>query len=106
MTEETRKQPEECTCGIYYGIDYLYNEDSPDQDDQGAEKTSHNLDVSFVHLPLSFNVKDEENIPSQLRRLEDGDSDLLKWFERTNLLEKAANDQEHPPSLCLECIRR
>jgi hypothetical protein len=108
---------EECACGHCYGL----NNGNPSLDEGsgsgGRSQRSSNsetpvtsLDASFVHLPPSLLLLQEESRSpranmQQAQQLKPS-AGYLDSFKHLTQLELAANSVARPPQLCLECVQR
>jgi hypothetical protein len=111
-----REEKTECTCGHYYGLD----DDSNDKGESGGIARSQqssstgtpvtSLDASFVHLPPSLLLREEEKASPrttmrQSQQLK-STAGFLESFRHLTQLEQAANSAASPPRLCIECVQR
>jgi hypothetical protein len=104
-----REEKTECTCGHYYGLD----DDSSDKGESGGTARSQqssstgtpvtSLDASFVHLPPSLLLREEEKASPRTTMRQ---SQQLKSTAGFLELEQAANSAASPPRLCIECVQR
>jgi hypothetical protein len=113
-----RKEKTECNCGHYYGLD---DQHANDKDEPGGTAGSQqssstgsrpitSLDSSFVHLPPSLLLREEERTSPrtamrQSQQLK-STTGYLDSFRHLAQLEQAANSVGSPPRLCIECVQR
>jgi len=120
-TMSVEAQKIDCTCGQYYGF-VTTNVDGTsgngECDSLGIERSSisspnngaASMDASFVHLPPSLLVREEET-PTHAskicyRDIKAPSSGFLQRYKHIKLLELAANSPQDPPRLCIDCVQR
>jgi hypothetical protein len=113
-----REEQTECTCGHHYELDD--DNDNNDKDDSGGttrfQQSSStgtpvtSLDASFVHLPPSLLLREEEKASPRttMRHSQQlkSTAGFLESFRHLAQLEQAANSAASPPRLCIECVQR
>ena len=112
-----REDQTECTCGHNYALEDDNNNDKDasggitrfqQSSSTGTRVTS--LDASFVHLPPSLLLREEEKASPrttmrQSQQLK-STAGFLESFRHLAQLGQAANSVASPPRLCIECVQR
>jgi hypothetical protein len=114
-TSIRRHDKMDCTCGSRYGLD-----SSGSVSSKGAKNVqfsfaqparyvgSPSLDASFVHLPPSLLVRQEESrsLSRPIKTNIDLKHSTVDRYKHLAFLERAAANAARPPAMCMECMQR